>query len=33
MVKSELNNIGIYEIITDSTNKKDEAYYINTNEI
>ena len=30
--KSELNNIGIYEIITDSTNKKDEAYYINTNE-
>ena len=30
--KSELNNIGIYEVITDSTNKKDEAYYINTNE-
>jgi hypothetical protein len=29
---SELNNIGIYEVITDSTNKKDEAYYINTNE-
>jgi hypothetical protein len=29
---SELNSIGIYEIITDSTNKKDEAYYINTNE-
>ena len=24
--KSELNNIGIYEVITDSTNKKDEAY-------
>jgi hypothetical protein len=30
--KSELNNIGIYEVITDSTNKKDEAYYNNTNE-
>ena len=30
--KSELNNIGIYEIITDSTNKKDEEYYNNTNE-
>ena len=29
---SELNNIGIYEVITDSSNKKDEAYYINTNE-
>ena len=30
--KYELNAIGIYEIVTDSTNKKDEAYYINTNE-
>jgi len=30
--KSELNSIGIYKIITDSTNKKDEGYYINTNE-
>jgi hypothetical protein len=30
--QSELNAIGIYEVITDSTNKKDEAYYINTNE-
>tara|TARA_Y100000592_G_scaffold59707_1_gene93431 strand:- start:12 stop:614 length:603 start_codon:yes stop_codon:yes gene_type:complete len=30
--QSELNNIGIYEVITDSTNKKDEAYYYNTNE-
>ena len=30
--KAELNAIGIYEIITDSTNKKDEAYYNNTNE-
>ena len=30
--KSELNAIGIYEVITDLTNKKDEAYYINTNE-
>jgi len=30
--KSELNNIGIYEVITDSSNKKDEKWYINTNE-
>ena len=30
--QSELNNIGVYEVVTDSTNKKDEAYYINTNE-
>jgi hypothetical protein len=30
--QDELNAIGIYEVITDSTNKKDEAYYINTNE-
>ena len=30
--QSELNSIGIYEVITDSTNKKDEAYYYNTNE-
>ena len=30
--EDELNAIGIYEIVTDSTNKKDEAYYINTNE-
>ena len=30
--QSELNAIGIYEVITDSTNFKDEAYYINTNE-
>ena len=30
--QSELNAIGIYEVITDSTNKKDGAYYINTNE-
>ena len=29
---SELNNIGIYEVITDSSNFKDELYYINTNE-
>ena len=29
--QSELNAIGIYEVITDSTNRKDEAYYINTN--
>ena len=30
--KAELNAIGIYEVITDSTNKKDEEYFINTNE-
>ena len=29
---SELNAIGIYEIITDTSNFKDEYYYINTNE-
>ena len=29
---SELNAIGIYEVVTDSTNFKDQAYYINTNE-
>jgi len=29
---SELNAIGIYEVITDSSNLKDQAYYINTNE-
>ena len=28
---AELNAIGIYEVITDLSNKKDEAYYINTN--
>nr|BAR16309.1 N-acetylmuramidase/lysin [uncultured Mediterranean phage uvMED]BAR37688.1 N-acetylmuramidase/lysin [uncultured Mediterranean phage uvMED] len=30
--QSELNAIGIYEVITDTNNYKDEAYYINTNE-
>ena len=30
--QEELNQIGIYEVITDSSNHKDEAYYINTNE-
>jgi len=30
--QAELNAIGIYEVITDSTNYKDPAYYINTNE-
>ena len=30
--KAELNAIGIYEVVTDSSNKKDEQYYINTNE-
>jgi len=30
--KSELNAIGIYEVVTNSTNFKDEKWYINTNE-
>ena len=30
--QAELNAIGIYEIIINSTNKKDEEYYVNTNE-
>ena len=30
--QAELNAIGIYEVVTDSSNKKDEKYYINTNE-
>ena len=30
--QSELNAIGIYEVITNSTNFKDEKWYINTNE-
>jgi len=30
--QSELNAIGIYEVITDSSNFKDEMWYINTNE-
>ena len=30
--EAELNAIGIYQIVTDSSNKKDEEYYINTNE-
>ena len=30
--QSELNAIGIYEVVTDSTNFKDEKWYINTNE-
>ena len=30
--QDELNAIGIYEVITDLSNKKDEAYFINTNE-
>ena len=28
--ESELNAIGIFQVITDSTNFKDQAYYINT---
>jgi hypothetical protein len=30
--KSELEAIGIYEVVFDNTNKKDEQYYINTNQ-
>ena len=30
--KSELEAIGIYEVVFDNTNKKDEAYYTNTNQ-
>ena len=30
--ESELNAIGIYEVVTDTTNFKDENWYINTNE-
>ena len=30
--EAELNAIGIYKVVTDSSNKKDEQYYINTNE-
>ena len=30
--QAELNAIGIYEVITDSSNFKDKEYYINTNE-
>ena len=30
--QSELNAIGIYEVVTNSSNKKDEQWYINTNE-
>ena len=30
--KAELNAIGIYEVVTDLSNKKDEQYYMNTNE-
>jgi hypothetical protein len=30
--QSELNAIGIYEVVTDLTNFKDEKWYINTNE-
>ena len=29
---AEKNAIGIYEVVTDSSNKKDEKWYINTNE-
>ena len=30
--QSELNAIGIYEVVIDNSNKKDEAYYTNTNQ-
>ena len=30
--ESERNAIGIYEVVFDDTNKKDEAYYTNTNQ-
>ena len=30
--EAELNAIGIYKVVTDSSNRKDEKYYINTNE-
>ena len=30
--EAELNAIGIYEVVTDLSNKKDEQYYINTDE-
>ena len=30
--KAEKNAIGIYEVVFDDSNKKDEAYYINTNQ-
>ena len=30
--QSELNAIGIYEVVTNSSNKKDEQWYVNTNE-
>ena len=30
--EAELNNIGIYSVVFDNSNKKDEAYYTNTNQ-
>ena len=30
--KAEKEAVGIYEVVTDSTNHKDEKWYINTNE-
>ena len=30
--EEELNNIGIYEVVNDWSNKKDEEYYTNTNQ-
>ena len=30
--EAELNNVGLYSVVFDNTNKKDEAYYNNTNQ-
>ena len=30
--EAELNAIGIYEVVTDSSNRKDDEYYINTDD-
>ena len=30
--EEELNNIGLYSVIFDNSNKRDEEYYINTNQ-
>ena len=30
--EAELNNVGLYSVVFDNTNRKDEAYYTNTNQ-
>ena len=30
--EAELNNVGLYSVVFDNSNKKDEAYYTNTNQ-